>query len=139
MRKGFGVLIIEVKDWNLDHYYCDGRGNFILRKNNTRIKSPFSQVNQYKDNLYNLHSSVLLEKGIFDSHIYGIVKCAVYFHNATVGQVNNFMQGCDFEVKSNIQNHFITMGRDSLNPINFNNILYKSYLSRNSRYFDDDK
>lgn len=37
MRKGGGILIIEVKDWNLLHYYIDKNNNWRLKKNNTFI------------------------------------------------------------------------------------------------------
>ena len=41
MRKGGGVLIIEVKDWNLTHYYIDNSGDWRLRENNAYITSHF--------------------------------------------------------------------------------------------------
>ncbi|WP_218118032.1 nuclease-related domain-containing protein [Pelistega sp. MC2] len=34
MRKGGGVLIIEVKDWNLCHYYIDESGNWVISPQN---------------------------------------------------------------------------------------------------------
>ena len=37
IRKGGGVLIIEVKDWNLTHYYIDNSGDWRLRENNAYI------------------------------------------------------------------------------------------------------
>lgn len=62
MRKGHGVMIIEVKDWNLKHYHLDEKRKWRLNLNNAFIKSPIDQVLQYKDNLYNLHIENLLEK-----------------------------------------------------------------------------
>lgn len=138
MREGSGVMIIEVKDWNLEYYYCDSKGNFILKKNNIKLKSPFDQVNQYKDNLYNLHSEVLLKRSIFSSSTYGIVKCAVYFHNATVANVKKFMSSCDRETKNNIENYCIIIGSDSLNKSCLNDILVRTHLDRNSNKFDNE-
>lgn len=40
MRKGSGVLLIEVKDWLLDHYYVDEKTKWRLRKDDTILKSP---------------------------------------------------------------------------------------------------
>ena len=37
LRKGFGVLIIEVKDYNLDSYELDNRKNWILKYNKAKI------------------------------------------------------------------------------------------------------
>lgn len=138
MRENSGVMIIEVKDWNLEYYYCDEKGNFILRKNNLIIKSPFDQVKQYKDNLYNLHSEVLLERNIFDNSFYALVKCAVYFHNATVAEVKRFLSNCDKKVKENINRYYIIIGSDSLNKNSLNHILNKAYLNKHSYRFDND-
>ena len=52
IRKGSGVLLIEVKDWNLNHYYIDEQKKWKLLKNNTQIKSPLNQVENYKTNLF---------------------------------------------------------------------------------------
>lgn len=55
MRKNAGVMIIEVKDWQLAHYYIDEKQKWRLRSNNALIKSPLSQVTSYKENLFYLH------------------------------------------------------------------------------------
>lgn len=60
MRRGSGVLLIEVKDWNLEHYYTDADTNWHLKKNYIRIKSPLNQVDSYKWNLFYLHIEELL-------------------------------------------------------------------------------
>ena len=59
MRQGFGLMIIEVKDWGLknysihkilknNRYYYDWK----LNKNGADIKSPIDQVENYKENIY---------------------------------------------------------------------------------------
>ena len=55
LKKGFGVLIIEVKDYNLNSYELDERKNWKVKNSNTKIKSPVSQVLKYKENLFDLH------------------------------------------------------------------------------------
>ena len=55
MRKGGGVLIIEVKDWNLKSYYTDSSKNWYVRNIHSKIKSPINQVLKYKENIYDLH------------------------------------------------------------------------------------
>src|SRR5690606_26011046 len=52
LRKGYGVLIIEVKDYNLQSYELDKRKNWIVSYNGAKIKSPISQVLKYKENLF---------------------------------------------------------------------------------------
>jgi hypothetical protein len=53
MRRGFGVIIIEVKDWNLKHYSNPDKNlnSWYLKENGARIKSPLAQVEAYKKNL----------------------------------------------------------------------------------------
>lgn len=79
MRKGGGVLIIEVKDWNLSHYYIDDYGDWRLRENNAYIISPFHQVELYKKKLQDMNYRFLYEN-IFDKNVYGVIRTAVYFH-----------------------------------------------------------
>ena len=58
MRKGSGVYISEVKDWNLDQYEINERGEWFVKNNNVDsilIKSPKYKVHNYKKNIYNLH------------------------------------------------------------------------------------
>src|SRR3712207_1540047 len=63
LKDGYGVFIIEVKDWNLNRYkYKDYNGisnkkygRMFLNKNNCEVKTPFDQVMAYKNNLYNLY------------------------------------------------------------------------------------
>lgn len=84
MRKNHGVLIIEVKHWNLDAYYIDESQKMRLKtEKKPVIKSPIKQVEKYKNNLFDLHLPDLLERKIENKSYYGIVSCAVYFHNIT--------------------------------------------------------
>ncbi len=83
LRKNYGVLVIEVKDWELLHYHIDENNQWSLKKNKTPIKSPIMQVKAYKNDLYNLSIPSMLHKKIYEKNIYGLVQTAVYFHNET--------------------------------------------------------
>ena len=50
MKKELGVMIIEVKDWNLKSYELDDKGNWRIKNATTEyvIKSPILQVYKYK-------------------------------------------------------------------------------------------
>lgn len=143
MKENQGVLIIEVKDYSLDSYELDERKNWLVKKINQPIKSPISQVLQYKENLFNLHIENLLAKKISNIKNFNIVNCAVYFHNATSTQLSSFLvkpfehdkKYLDF-LKYNI--HLI--GKDDLTENTFSNILKKCYLISNqhSLYFTND-
>lgn len=94
MRKDGGLIIIEVKDWNLNNYNISSEGKWIVRANNaTNYKSPFSQVLKYKENLYNLHIDSLLELKLKDYKYWYIVSCAVYFHCHTEKEANQICYG----------------------------------------------
>lgn len=93
LRKGYRAHIVEVKDWCLDHYTIEPDGQWLLKKDGTRLKSPLFQVQQYKENLYNLHVEWLLEKKIKESRTYGMVTCSVYFHRESTDRVLKTIKG----------------------------------------------
>ncbi|WP_314350492.1 NERD domain-containing protein [Campylobacter showae] len=130
MRKGGGVLIIEVKDWNLAHYYIDSSGSWRLRENNAYITSPFHQVEIYKNKLQDMNYRFLYEK-FLDKNIYGVIRTAVYFHCERREGVLRFANG-------NISPYVEVIGRDSLNFQFLNNLLSSTYISKNSKYFNNE-
>lgn len=127
MRKNSGVLIIEVKDWQLQYYRCDGN-NLFLKTENTQISSPFEQVKKYKDNLINLHIPGLLEKTVKAKAYYGIIVCAVYFYNESQQKASNFFHDYD--------KHILILGNDSLTVDKFQFFLNTTKLNRNSKIFN---
>lgn len=81
MRKGSGVYVIEVKDWNLDAYQIQPDLRWNLKSNNSvKLISPIDQVNSYKDQLFKLHIPGLFEAKLRNRSLYAIVNCGVYFH-----------------------------------------------------------
>ena len=136
MRKGSGVLIIEVKDWNLSHYSVDKRGKWIV--NDSIIRSPIQQVLTYKENLYNLHIANLLEKNIKEPKHWGIVNCAVYFHCENTATVNEFICKGANDKKKEFLSHFDFIGNDGLTKENIYNILKKRRLLKDSYFFSNE-
>lgn len=93
MQQHCGVTIVEVKDWDLNSYYLDNVGNWYLQNEKHMLKkSPFKQVFQYKDNMFNLHINGLLEKKILNKKFYGRINAFVYFHNASQPQIKQFYE-----------------------------------------------
>jgi len=143
MRKNHGVMIIEVKDWDLSKYYLDERRKWRLKKNDAFLKSPIDQVLRYKENIYNLHVENLLQKKIKNFKYWSIVSCAVYFHNESKKSLDSFLvepyidniKYQDF-LKWNIE----LLGKDSLIQKEFSRILRRKYLIANqpSKFFDDE-
>jgi hypothetical protein len=141
MRKGSGVLIIEVKDWNLSHYYCDEKTKWRLLKNNVLLKSPLNQVENYKTNLFQLHLEELYKRSIKSKNNWATVNCAVYFHNATEQELTNFILGNFQDDRYSKYRKFVSyfglLGNDSLNTQKLNSLLSKFWLNRKSYYFDE--
>lgn len=142
MRKGYGVLIIEVKDWNINNFDINEKKQWIYTPNGSIVKSPVSQVLKYKENLYNLHVNQLLEQKVKDIRKFNIVACAVYFHCASQKQINaklieQFAEDTKYQtfVKYNVD----LIGSDGLEQI-ISDVLPKRYLiARNkSKLFTDD-
>lgn len=143
MRKDYGAFIIEVKDWDLNHYYMDTNRKWRLKKNQAYLKSPIDQVLRYKENIYNLHIPNLLESKIKDFRYWSIVSCGVYFHNETSEQLKSFIidpfkDDKDYinDLKWNIE----LIGRDYLIKREFDQILNRRYLLSNykSKLFSED-
>ena len=60
MRKNYGAMIIEVKDWVLNSYYIDTNKKWRIKANNSIIiKSPIAQVKNYKEKGYNAPRSCM--------------------------------------------------------------------------------
>lgn len=136
MRRGGGVLIIEVKDWDLDAYRLDEKKHWHLKypQNNKEayayIKSPIDQVLKYKENLYNLHVEKLLENNIKNPKLWGVVTCGVYFHNATQVQINELLINPykDNKGYQKFIRNIELIGRDNLDASSFNQMLAKHYI-----------
>ena len=136
MRRGGGVIIIEVKDWDLDLYTLDEKKHWHLAnpKNEAErrayIKSPIDQAERYKKNLFNLHVEDLLSMNIENSNMWSVVVCGVYFHNASHKQVfEKIVTPFSDQPRYNkfIQ-HIALLGNDDLNKDFFVNLLKKFYI-----------
>ena len=149
MRRGGGVIIIEVKDWDLNLYTVDNRKHWHLTfpknagETKAYIKSPIDQVYKYKENLFDFHIPGLLELKIKDIKNFNFVTCAVYFHNATKKQIDELLvtpfikeRGYQNFLKWNVD----LISKDTLNIKKFNEILYNRYLlmKKPSLYFTDE-
>ena len=162
MRKGGGVLIIEVKDWNLEKYHLDYRKRWFVNHNGALIKSPISQVLKYKENMYDLHIQNLLELKLKDYKYWYIVNCAIFFYKETQSDILDFVlssfqlqkeflnekkaQKDAYEKLEDSESRYLTflnknielIGIDNLNSNHFKDILYKKWISRRSFKFTDD-
>lgn len=142
MRKNYGVMIIEVKDWNLDNFELNEKRKWVYTPNKSVVKSPIDQVLKYKNNLFDLHVEDLLEAKIKDIRNFNIVSCAVYFHCADHLYLENMLitpYEEDKKYQTFLKYNIDFLGYDSLEKGYFNSLLKKRYLiaDRPSCFFTD--
>lgn len=92
MSATLGVVIIEVKDWNLDLYSIDENNKWAVKSISQRVKSPFQQVYAYKKNFFEIHVNGLLEKTLKNENFFKMIKTYVYFHSGTKEGIQRMYQ-----------------------------------------------
>ena len=84
LKKGVGVFIIEVKDWNInaENYMISLKNEWFFNSDigYKEIKSPFAQAFHYKKNFYEIHVPLIGIKNILNPNFYNVVDAFVYFH-----------------------------------------------------------
>lgn len=131
VRKNYGVMVIEIKDWNLDNFQLNDKKKWVYKPNNSVVKSPIDQVLRYKKNLFELHVSDLLQLKIKDFRYFKIVSCAIYFHCATKAYIDGMLvepYKDDRKYQDFIKYNVDFLGCDSLNKEDFESLLKKRYL-----------
>ena len=115
LRKGYGAVIIEVKDWDLSAYRVNTFNRWEVRTgfdNFHSIKSPMSQVFHYKSNLFNLHIPILGIMNVTNNNFYKTINVFVYFHGNTKIKIANFYKYALEELKikkNNINKNYTNM------------------------------
>lgn len=89
-----GVILIEVKDWNLDLYTIDTHNKWAVNitSGSQRVKSPFQQVHRYKKNFFDIHVNGLLDKHLKNENFFKLIKTYVYFHNGSKSALDRLYQ-----------------------------------------------
>ena len=142
MRKGHGVMIIEVKDWNLENFCLNEKRKWVYKPNCSVVKSPIDQVLKYKNNLFDLHVADLLQMKIRDFRHFNMVSCAIYFQCASQAYLNNMLVAPykdDKKYQTFLKYNIDFIGKDALDKANFFSLLEKRYMvaSRPSMLFTD--
>ena len=130
LRKKGGILIIEVKDWELSNYRIDNRGNFSLRKNNAYIKSPIHQALRYKKSICELHMPMLEDASMRKNNIKNVVQIAVYFHKENSSSLSYLRNVSN--ISSNI------MGRDNITKSGIDALMRNTRINGSSIYFNEE-
>ena len=145
MRKGGGVLLIEVKDYNLDLYRVNENKKWEVQKAKSqwqRIGSPFQQVYDYKENLFELHSKDLLVGRMKKKELFRVVNCAVFFSKSTYQEVEQivkvpFRNNPKYESYLRFISYFEIYTKDTLTIEKLKKHLEKTWISRKSKLFEE--
>lgn len=136
MSAQLGVIIIEVKDWNLELYEINRKNEWLLRSHGSKIKSPFQQVFAYKKSFFDIHVNGLLEKSIKNKNFYNIVKTYVYFHKGDKEDIESLYSRNLEELRAESKGHAQSLKNKS---IDFTEYEAKCLLtSRRQRNFSRD-
>ena len=141
MHKGGGIMIFEVKDWNLSNYTINSIGQWMVNANGSiKRDNPLRQVLKYKENLYNLHIDSLFNLKLKDFKYWYVVKCAVYFHCHSTEDAYCKCLGSKptDKYKTFYEKNFSIIGYDSLVKDKMDSIFYDKWISRQNHYFTDD-
>lgn len=92
MHRERGLLIIEVKDWDLAHYCVDADNRWSLRHrvHPYALRSPAAQAFHYKQTFFKMHVNGLLERAARDKRFYGLIHVLVYLHGPDRVAVEHF-------------------------------------------------
>ncbi|MEZ7766120.1 NERD domain-containing protein [Haemophilus parahaemolyticus] len=135
VKKGCGIYIIEVKDWDLNSYFIGEKNQWFIKDSQnkeSRIVSPISQVFKYKENIYNLHIEGLLEKRIRNPKMFAIVNCGVYFHSHSTSFCKKFVEPIS---KQKFMKYFDIFGFDDSD--NIINLMASRRMTEPSYLFDE--
>jgi hypothetical protein len=101
LKQGCGAFIIEVKDWNLDHYSVTKNNKWKVKTSTSSsvIASPQSQAFRYKKNLYDLHLPLVGLARLTNPNFYNLVHCYVYFHGARQHDIKSMYEHAEVQNK----------------------------------------
>lgn len=136
-RKGSGILIIGIKDWQLDDYKVVDRSTWMYKFNDQEVKSPFAQVLNYKENMFNLHSVEMFNQKMKCKATWYTINCIMYFSKMKLSEINDYLQMIDDGKEQEYLKNFGILGCDSLTSEAIGLIFRKFGLNRKSKIFGD--
>jgi hypothetical protein len=139
MSPNLGVIIIEVKDWNLDLYSIDHSNKWWVNtaSGQQQTKSPFQQVFAYKTNFFNIHVNGLLEKNLKNDSFFGKIKTYVYFHRGDEGAIKRLYQPHIDRLREQSQANVVALKSKHLAFEEYDRT--RIFLDRSRRKFERDK
>ena len=124
-REDKGLVIYEVKDWNLNRYYWEN-GKIHLKKDGRELQdmeNPVTQIDYYRKQLLSFIPYELYRIKGFPGE--KIIKCVIYMHKCTTPEANDFF--------SNRRTKHTILGNDSLDLVHIE-IFFQNKISGLSNY-----
>jgi hypothetical protein len=137
LEKGLGLIVIEVKDWNLDLYSIDKKNDWHLKQGGKGPKSPFRQAYRYKKNFFEIHVNGMLEKSLKDPRFFGLIKTYVYFHEGTRLQLDNLYDEHLEDIRTELRENESTFKSQAISHAGYEK--RRLYLEQKKFQFDRDK
>ena len=103
LKKNYGAVIVEIKDWNLSSYSIDKSNRWSVQC--SFVRSPFAQVFKYKTNFYDLHLPTLELKEVLNKAFFKVIHCFVYFHLATKESIKSRYQSALMQLNDEINDN----------------------------------
>ncbi len=137
LRRGYGIFIIEVKDWTLSLYEWNDSQSWRVRTSGNKIvpvrKSPVEQVNKYRQDCLDLYLREFYDRAYFDKRMFALIGTGLFFSRATDYDIHTFTMN-----NQSFPEYMHVFGKESLNRERFINILRDVHLAGYpSVIFDD--
>ncbi|WP_404973979.1 UvrD-helicase domain-containing protein [Vibrio campbellii] len=97
VKRGYGAIIIEVKDWSINNYVVTKDNKWLIK--DSVIRSPQTQVFRYKQNMFELHLPILGLKELVNRNFYNVIGTYVYFNCASKLEIKELYQTPENEVR----------------------------------------
>jgi len=90
LRKNAGIYLLQVKQAHVDNYYMDE--TWVEKNTLKSFQSPIRQMTNFKNNFFMYHIPSIYERLVLDDHLYGIVRCGLYFEKTTTSYSANALK-----------------------------------------------
>ena len=144
IRRKYGVVLIEICDWDLDKYTVREDGSWVEKSDDGDCKdllwvSPFEKLTNYKSNLVNLHCNKFFEQNIKGDRIWSTISRMVYFHNVTQENALQFcnQKGCILPEQGSAKYRGI-FGKDGLTDKALNDYFSVLHMNKPNSVFNDE-
>lgn len=117
LNPNFGVMIVEVKDWDLSNFYFEG-GNLYFGTGKYQKLDPIEQAERYRKNLLDIIPG--LDK------YYSSFSLGVYLHKESQEYVDTF-----FKSSPRMSSNVLLLGNDGLDVSKIENIFQKKSIKTN--------